>query len=64
VDIDNFTRELADLMDKHGVRILGVDISGDTHGITENFVVEDADKKAHIIAHYTSWVSASDLRTG
>lgn len=62
INIDDFNRDLKALLNKYKVRI-GVDIDGDTHGITENFVVIDSAGNESIINHYSAFVDASDLDT-
>ncbi|MBL4901010.1 MAG: hypothetical protein JKX76_15490 [Colwellia sp.] len=60
IDLAAFTDDLKKLLDKYNVR-LGVDIEGDTHGVTENFVVIDSQHNEHILNHYSAYVDASDL---
>jgi len=56
-----FKRELRELLNKHQVSI-GVDVEGDTHGISTNFVVLDNDGKTHILNHYSSYLDPHDLK--
>ena len=60
LDIGAFRTELAALLAKYNA-VLGVDISGDTHGISTNFSVE-LDHKDHLLNRFSSYLSASDLR--
>jgi len=60
MNIKNFKQDLKELLIKHNVSI-GVDIKGDTHGISENFIVIDSNNKETIINHYSAYIDASDL---
>lgn len=61
VDLASFKKDLRDLLTKHKV-ILAVDIEGDTHGVTENFVVIDSNDTMHTLVEYSAYLTVSDLR--
>lgn len=60
IDMNDFCRDLHALLSKYNVYI-GADVNGDTHGVTTNFVVTDYHNNTHILNHYSSYLSASDL---
>ena len=60
IDMNDFCRDLRALLSKYRVDI-GVDVIGDTHGVTTHFVVTDSHNNSHILNHYSSYLSASDL---
>jgi len=60
--INDFCKELRALMEKHGIDSLGVEIEGDTHGISEQFVIDDNQNKTHVIDGFSSYLDKSDLR--
>ena len=62
MDLQAFSKDLHDLMVKHGVTCIGVEIDGDTHGITENFIVTDDKNKDHTINPYNGYLDLQDLR--
>jgi|GEM_PF-6178259 len=57
--LEDFKRELKKLLEKYKAT-LWVDIEGDTHGISENFMVT-VGKKEEILNHYNSSIDASDI---
>jgi len=60
-NIDNFKKELKSLLIKYDV-YLGVDIEGDTHGTSSNFIVaKNNSEKYHILSHYQDFIYSSDL---
>lgn len=60
--LNEFVCELSSLLAKHKVDI-GVDLDGDTHGLSTSFVVEDEHGGSHILNDFSSYVDASDLET-
>jgi len=62
MDIDNFKKELRQLLIKYGVTI-GVDIDGDTHGINTNFIVANSNRnETYILNYYSSYLDSYDLK--
>jgi len=57
-----FKRELKDLLIKYGVS-LEVDLDGDTHCLTTNFIVysNKNTNDFNILSHYNTTLSPSDL---
>lgn len=60
-DLALFKRELAALMRAHDVS-LGCEIEGDTHGISERFVIADGHgNELEVVAEFESFLYARDL---
>jgi hypothetical protein len=66
MNVANFKADLRELMQKHGVVGLGAEIDGDTHGITEKFVVDYKDShnrtQQKVIYSCCGYVDQSDLK--
>jgi len=60
MNVDDFKKDLADLLKKHDVTI-GVDIQGDDCNLGESFVVIDSKDKEYTLKPYDRYIDASDL---
>ena len=64
-DFDGFRQELRALLAKYNVSI-GVEIEGDTHCLSTNFVVESNgsyyERKQVVLDYYTQMINASDIK--
>jgi hypothetical protein len=60
-NIKQFITELRDLMKKHNVSDIGVDIEGDTQGMMTDFTVEMAGKE-HIINAGSAYLDNQDIK--
>lgn len=61
LNAQQFKHELHALLKRHGAT-LGVNIEGDTHGLTYDFVVMDFSEKETVIAEGVQFVDHSDLK--
>jgi hypothetical protein len=59
--VNAFRKDLRELLIKYNLT-LAVDIDGDTHGITENFIIMDDKGNQHILNHFSAYLDASDLK--
>ena len=57
-----FLSDLLELMEKHGVDEIGVNIYGDTHGLEEQFFVNRGGKEEILEINTGSCLSRSDIR--
>ena len=60
-NIKAFCAGLEDLMRKHNIAIIGADIDGDTHGISEEFIVEESGGERHVIAEHGAYIDRLEL---
>jgi len=61
-ELKSFKKELKTLLEKYKVMI-GVDIEGDTHGVTMNTVIyEPASQTTTVIERYESYIWPSSLK--
>ena len=60
-NIKAFCAGLEDLMQKHNIATIGVDIDGDTHGISDQFIIEEKGGAAHVISAHSAYIDRLDL---
>jgi hypothetical protein len=61
-ELKSFKKELAILLEKYNVMI-GVDVTGDTHGVSTNTVIYDpVSQKTTIIEEYQSYIWPDSLK--
>jgi hypothetical protein len=61
-ELKSFKKELKTLLEKYKVMI-GVDVTGDTHGVSTNTVIyEPASETTTIIEHYETYIWPSSLK--
>ena len=59
-ELNAFVNELSELLAKYKVSI-GAEITGDTHGVSQAFVVSDEHGNDHEIKEFESYVDVYDL---